>query len=120
MTPATSGVAQVRRAACRRNGCTHDLALCDDLDAHCPAGVWGDPEPLPGMPRRILNFGKAVVRHVAAGLPHREPAEIERITAICRGCEHFRITENACAKCGCGIANKIPWARERCPVGKWP
>lgn len=39
---------------------------------------------------------------------------------ICHACEHLkRQPIERCGKCGCVIAMKTRFAREKCPLGKW-
>jgi hypothetical protein len=59
-----------------------------------------------------------------AGRPLRSPQEIQQIhDTYCVPCEEF--DGKACGKCGCGIKragtflNKLAWATEKCPLGKW-
>ena len=72
----------------------------------------------------IKHYVHALARWTAAGMPTREQAEVKRLEAICRECEHYR--KGRCAKCGCcvsksrvAVLNKIKMATENCPVEKW-
>lgn len=85
----------------------------------CPAlGRVLTPDSSPGLARKARNYTRSKVRHVAAGSPPTPPEELDRRRAICAGCEH-RTAEDTCRKCGCPLKDKIAWALERCPVGKW-
>lgn len=83
--------------------------------------------PKPPLPRQLLNAAKAVVRsagQVASGRPLLVPDSIrDERAAICRKCEHYRQSDQACSKCGCGCAgrilNKTRFAAEHCPVNRW-
>jgi hypothetical protein len=76
------------------------------------------PQPaIPSLVRRAANFGKAVVRHVAAGCPKVSEEEKVRRMALCLACEHW--SQGRCTQCGCFTAAKTARAREKCPVGKW-
>lgn len=72
----------------------------------------------------IKHYARALARWTAAGMPTREQAEVERLEAVCRACEHYR--KGRCTKCGCCVSksraawrNKIKMATENCPVEKW-
>lgn len=77
----------------------------------------------PGVLQRFRNLRSAYARWAAAGKPQRSAEEIGALLVICQGCEHFR--DGACTLCGCPInrrkrwGNKLAWATEHCPVGKW-
>jgi len=49
--------------------------------------------------------------------------QIDSRLAICQGCEFYE--NNSCLKCGCTLnrdknyMNKLLWADQSCPVGKW-
>jgi hypothetical protein len=38
---------------------------------------------------------------------------------ICKGCEHFRKTNQTCRKCGCFMSLKTTLKAAKCPVDKW-
>lgn len=102
---------------------------------HCPLG--GDPGRCPGESSRIVceaadprspkhqptlidqlrSFMKAVVQHVAAGVPQATVEETAARLAICRACNHY--DDGRCRKCGCGLEVKASWAEQACPIGKW-
>lgn len=70
------------------------------------------------------NFINARQKWIEAGRPFRPLKERRRIfNQICKTCEHF--TGKRCEVCGCFIdetrdnINKLAWATEECPVGKW-
>ena len=79
------------------------------------------------MAAKAVKVGGALAKWVAAGSPVRSQEEIDRLFAICSGCEHFKAKDDndgACNICGCavrkyGIRNKLLWATESCPAGKW-
>ena len=77
------------------------------------------PVEPPSLLRKLLNVTVAVVKHAASGFKQREPAEIERIQAICHACEWWKAGACQHKLCGCSTRRKTPWATERCPVGKW-
>jgi hypothetical protein len=58
--------------------------------------------------------------------PTRKQCSEEQINErmnICQGCEFFQ--DNTCLQCGCALSrdktymNKLLWADQSCPVGKW-
>lgn len=70
------------------------------------------------------NFLEARRRWNNEGRPYRDIKEVEEIyDKHCAPCEHF--TGQGCKVCGCFISrsrkhfNKLAWATEKCPVGKW-
>jgi len=95
-----------------------------DRDCHTgqPIGQKSPPAG-PSVLKRVANFAKAAVQHVAAGSPQASDAEVERRFAICQGCEFY--DGSACTKCGCPVVrekrfvSKLAWADSSCPVGKW-
>jgi hypothetical protein len=93
---------------------------------------WGKKElQPPPLLTRVGNFIKAATRHTLAGNPMVTEEEMKGRLEICKACELFKPNENAVggvcthANCGCNVQdnlnylNKIAWATESCPVGKW-
>ena len=76
----------------------------------------------PGLVRRAVNFGKAVVRHAANGMQQVDQATYDARLALCTQCPSCDIARLVCLQpdCGCALSVKARWASERCPVGKWP
>ena len=74
---------------------------------------------------KIKTFLKSLWFHVAAGLPKSTQQEINNRLYICKGCEHFNGLDMMCDHCGCSLSskkifmNKLAWADQECPVGKW-
>lgn len=73
------------------------------------------------------------MKHALAGVPTCTQAQIDERHAICKACELYRPDDEnhevgVCthAACGCSIkrdawfVNKLAWADQECPVGKWP
>lgn len=97
------------------------------------------PSPPKQEPRRIeaqrtyaqkaATFAKSAARHIAAGMPQATDAQVAQRFAICQACPHFipkSDGQGECSKCGCGLKsigvagiNKLRWADEACPVGRW-
>lgn len=63
----------------------------------------------PGLLRKAASFARAVVRHVAAGLPTVSPEVHAARLDACRPCDMNVGTqaEPRCSKCGCGKAVMI-------------
>lgn len=84
---------------------------------------------LPPLPERVMTYGKAVTRWLAAGRPTRSDEEVREIFEVhCKPCEHFDERAESCALCGCRVAasgaplrNKLRMATEHCPLNppKW-
>lgn len=81
---------------------------------------------------KAKNLAKASAQHALAGFKKAPTDVILERHKICLACDHIiKIDDDRleCAKCGCGIKgvdqsgekfNKLAWAEQRCPVGKWP
>jgi hypothetical protein len=85
-----------------------------DEDPSAPAG--------PGLLRRAMNFGKAVVRHVADGGAKVSDEVYEKRLSTCRQCDLCDKSRMVCAhsSCGCFLIIKARWQSESCPLQKWP
>jgi hypothetical protein len=88
--------------------------------------MWGESEPDcsgPSLARKIFNFGKAVVGHVATGAKEAPEEVIQARLAICAGCEYFDKEQGVCKhkRCGCNMQRKTRWAEAACPLDppKW-
>ncbi len=120
MKKASYGISFVRRRACQRAGCEHDISICDDLEQWCPNGVWGSPEtPLPNVSTMVLNIGIAAAQFIARGISVRSDEEKSRILLICEACEFYRHSDKRCAQCGCYLSVKLRMNSEHCPINKW-
>ncbi|MCL4194323.1 MAG: hypothetical protein KJZ87_21480, partial [Thermoguttaceae bacterium] len=81
------------------------------------------------IPGRMIRYGQAVSRWIAAGRPTRSAERVRQVFEThCRPCEHFDPATQTCRLCGCHVApagpayrNKIGMATERCPAEppKW-
>ncbi len=97
-------------------------------------------DPGPSLPRRAKNFAVATVKHKAKGSPTASDADVDARFAICQACESFEFRSNRqltdgtvielgkCLDLGCGCVlanshyqgtNKLRWADQQCPIGKW-
>jgi hypothetical protein len=82
-------------------------------------------KPQPSLFRKAVNFGKALVNHLAAGRPQTTDLEATARQSICESCTGpggFYIAEtDTCVhpSCGCKIRRKSRWKDQKCPLGKW-
>lgn len=87
--------------------------------------VAATPVAYPSAAKQAKNFGRAMVRHVAAGAKLRSEEEIEQLLAICQACPFLDEQQHRCVQCGCPTnarrhwRNKLAIATERCPIGRW-
>lgn len=74
--------------------------------------------PLPSIGKRLWNFGKALLEHVAT--PDRAASEelVEQRLNVCSLCPHRTNTE--CSVCGCVVNIKATWKDQDCPLALWP
>lgn len=74
---------------------------------------------------RLKTFIKSLFFHIYSGSPKTTQSEIDERYLICISCENFDISRSICNICGCNIErkkkflNKLAWADQECPVGKW-
>ena len=77
----------------------------------------------PSALRKYKRFTIDAIKHIANGMPTCTQEEINERLEICKGCKWF--AGNYCKKCGCACGsnkkflNKLAWADQKCPVGKW-
>lgn len=86
-------------------------------------------EPKRTFAQKAKNFAKSAARHVREGMPQATDEQVVERFATCQACPHFTATgegQGECGKCGCGLKavgvsgiNKLRWAGESCPVGRW-
>lgn len=75
---------------------------------------------------KAKTFVKSLWFHIASGLPKSSQKEISYRYSICKDCEKFKKDKSECGICGCRITkkreflNKLAWADQECPIGKWP
>jgi len=80
------------------------------------------PEQGPGLVQQAVNFGKAVVKHVAdRGRKVSDDVYLARLT-ICSHCPSLNSKRFSCNQqtCGCRLTSKASWRSESCPLQKWP
>ena len=74
---------------------------------------------------KIKVFFKSLLFHVCSGFPKSTQQEIDYRYSICISCEKFNQKRSECSVCGCLIGNKkrflnkLAWADQECPIGKW-
>lgn len=87
---------------------------------NCGNVVHKDGADKPALSQRLKTFAKATAKHASSGFKRTAPEILETRKAECAKCEHNN--GRSCNKCGCqlvGWPNKLEWASESCPVGKW-
>jgi len=72
----------------------------------------------PSLLKKALNFGEALVDHVADGLTTVTSMQLSSRLAVCNKCPFNN--EGSCMKCGCVIATKAKWRSSSCPAEYWP
>ena len=73
----------------------------------------------PGLLKKALSLGEAIVDHVADGMTKTTKEELGLRLSLCDDCHH-KTSKNTCNLCGCGIATKAGWRSSECPDGRWP
>lgn len=126
------------RWRCGDCGFDKTCRTCVNLRHQCP-GPKPTPAPKPkaaplvepSLAQKAVNFTKAAARHVVKGLKEATDEQVAERFAICQACELFKPKgegQGVCthSSCGCklkavGLAgkNKLKWASEKCPIGKW-
>ena len=74
---------------------------------------------LPQLWRRALNFTRAALVHVRAGLPRTSSKIARQRWKTCKACPRFMPEANQCGACGCYLRTKISWELSTCPEGRW-
>lgn len=78
----------------------------------------------PSLLQMALYFSSSLVEHIGDGMRKCNIDDIKSRLAICQECEHFE-SNGHCGLCGCACGgqraflNKLAWASESCPAGKW-
>lgn len=74
---------------------------------------------------RVQTFLKSLFWHVWAGFPKSTQEQINYRLNICLSCDKYDKENKECSVCGCNVnhkrifMNKLAWADQQCPVGKW-
>jgi hypothetical protein len=110
------------RHQCRKND--DQVKLCQthpDQFALWEQGAGPGQVPEPSLLRKGMNFGKAIVRHLADGGKSVGDAEYAARLATCRECDACDQARMVCRDrgCGCFLAVKARWESETCPRQKW-
>lgn len=77
------------------------------------------------MTTKLLTFLKSFYWHIYSGCPKATKQEIEQRFNICLDCSYYDSSNSSCLQCGCNVnnkkifMNKLAWADQECPVGKW-
>ena len=118
---------------CDRHKKTHvgrelELSQIDTDDAEEYRKYW-DEKVIhgPGWIRKGINFIKAGVQHMAAGLPIVSDEVYNERLSICDKCDDYIDKSNErweCKICGCFLkdgltSGKARWAEQGCPIKKW-
>ena len=82
---------------------------------------------VPSLIEKARNFAAASLRDRLNQRRRRSPELVARIfDQHCRVCPLYNADRGECSKCGCPVnatdpeANKLAWAGEQCPDGRWP
>ena len=73
----------------------------------------------PGLLKKALSLGEAIVDHVVDGLKKTTKEELSLRLSLCDECHH-KTSKNICNLCGCGINSKAGWRSSECPDARWP
>lgn len=85
----------------------------------------------PSLLTKANNLAKAAYNHAAAGRPQATDEQVAERFAVCQACEIFKPKgpgAGVCThpSCGCNLKdvgieglNKLRWADQACPLGKW-
>ena len=74
---------------------------------------------------KIKTFIKSLFFHVYNGFPKSTREQILQRYSICVSCNEYDKKLSECSICGCNIntkkifMNKLAWADQECPIGKW-
>lgn len=72
----------------------------------------------PSLIQKAMNFGEALVNHVADGMTKVTKLQLSGRLAVCIKCPFNH--DGTCSKCGCVIATKAQWRSADCPEEYWP
>lgn len=80
----------------------------------------------PSLPQKMVNYAKAVTKHIFTGGGTRTDEEVKKLLAICKSCNLFNNERMYCTVCGCkcnanksAFTNKLRMKSQQCPRGKW-
>ena len=112
---------------CARHGTRHvghlrALALGTDARSQRYRAAW-DKRGV-SLPRAAVNYAAALAGHLADGMREATLGQIAERRAACESCEWRQGERCTHKRCGCSLSdgalgNKLRWASQACPVGKW-
>jgi len=75
----------------------------------------------PGLPAMVKSLVRSVGDWGKDGFRLTDEVEADRRMAICKSCEHFKLTACSmrCSLCGCFLSAKLRLKSESCPIGMW-
>jgi hypothetical protein len=109
----------------------------DDAGHYCTCPNVVAPRPLaedncnacimvvrPSLIQRVAGYKSARGTWIEAGKPIVDADTQTARRAICEACDQFDRVQDACKVCGCFLhetilGDKLAWATEACPIGKW-
>ncbi len=83
---------------------------------------------VPGIIKRLGNFGVSYLKHLASGAKEANQTEIDRRFSTCLKCTlYYDTTKGICKQCGCNVnnspanerLNKLAWQESECPENFW-
>ena len=126
---------KVHCAACRgdatfRRGIARNFGVPPDFATRCPLDPAPPPpvvleKPLPPMPVRLSNFGKAVLTVAKEALATGEALVNKRVyvqrLAVCFSCpgKNYRPSDGTCSLCGCFMKIKAWLVSMKCDADYW-
>jgi hypothetical protein len=96
--------------------------------------IYDNEIKIPGIVKRLGNFGIAYLKHIARGFGECSKEEVIYRYDICNCktgerpmCIYFNPKEHVCSICGCNVndliaiegLNKLAWKDSECPKGFW-
>jgi hypothetical protein len=83
---------------------------------------------VPGIIKRLGNFGVSYLKHLASGVKEADQTEIDRRFSTCLKCTlYYDAAKGICKQCGCNVnnspaierLNKLAWQESECPESFW-
>ena len=78
----------------------------------------------PALPKQGENLAKFAWDIVKQAVTSNESLMVSKEISqqrmeICKQCEFYDEEESRCIQCGCWLAQKVKFALDSCPIGKW-
>ena len=78
----------------------------------------------PSLPKQGENLAKFAWDIVKQAVTSNESLMVSKEISqqrmeICKQCEFYDEEESRCIQCGCWLAQKVKFALDSCPIGKW-